>query len=438
MHWIMSRVATAMLEGISLSALRWKSGSTAAGAARSAAATPASQDRQRRAVGRGLGALEDADASAACVGARSTIGRVARHAATSRSRAARTAAACGRVRASARRPRQPWRRRSRRSRRPAGAPARAGARGERGGELPVAPQLARPCRCRSRVPAPPPRRCTAQARPGAPPRSSTTTQSGVQRLDAGRSAAARCRPWGMRRPPPPSTRIGSTRPQTMMPSPTARLSAVARPPAAISASSSVDRPTPLWAVTSGVDAPARQADACSGARPCRPAHHSAGYCIEHRAREQVEPRPQNPGRGTVSCRRPPAVREAGAGVRAGGVKVEARWCRRSRSRPRRRRPRRRARAAASRTTPKACRSARRARAWRQPAGPGSKLSGGALGEQLVTHGSSESSSTRSPAVSSDSTHQAATTGASVRRRERQRAVVDVRQLVPSSSGWNCS
>ena len=33
---IVSRVATAMLEGISLSALRWKSGSTAAGAARSA------------------------------------------------------------------------------------------------------------------------------------------------------------------------------------------------------------------------------------------------------------------------------------------------------------------------------------------------------------------------------------------------------------------
>ena len=88
-----------------------------------------------------------------------------------------------------------------------------------------------------------------------------------------------CRPCGMRLPPPLAARTGSTRPQTVVPSPTARLSPVARAPDSSSCRKRVERPIPLAALTSGVDVPFAHAEACRGARPRIPAHQSAGYCI---------------------------------------------------------------------------------------------------------------------------------------------------------------
>src|SRR5918912_823143 len=51
------------------------------------------------------------------------------------------------------------------------------------------------------------------------------------------------------------------------------------PPAASSPISSVDRPTPLGAVSSGVAPGVAQAEAWSGARPRLPAHQRTGYCM---------------------------------------------------------------------------------------------------------------------------------------------------------------
>ena len=77
------------------------------------------------------------------------------------------------------------------------------------------------------------------------------------------------------------------------------------------ARTSVERPIPLGAVTSGVAPPTTQADACRGARPRVPAHQRAGYCSEDRPCKQMESRPQQPSCCPVSRRRTPAKRELG-------------------------------------------------------------------------------------------------------------------------------
>ena len=127
----------------------------------------------------------------------------------------------------------------------------------------------------------------------------------AQRLDetpeAGAVADARgCRPWRGRR-------------------------------AASSSRISVERPIPLGAVTSAVESPAAQAEACSGARPRVPAHQSAGYCISSRSREQVEPRPQDAGGCPVARGRTPAVRELGAVAACSAGAGRSPPCRRSRA-----------------------------------------------------------------------------------------------------------
>src|SRR6266571_6977018 len=108
------------------------------------------------------------------------------------------------------------------------------------------------------------------------PRSSTTRRSGARTATRPGIAVSR-RPCGMRRPPPPSTRSGSTTPQALAPSATHTLSQIALPPAASSLDTSVDLPTPPGPASSATPrSPTVQAEACSGARPRVPAHHRAG------------------------------------------------------------------------------------------------------------------------------------------------------------------
>jgi len=108
------------------------------------------------------------------------------------------------------------------------------------------------------------------------PRRRMTIRSGT-RAGTRRASQASCLPWVVPLSPPPGSRAGSTTPQAVTPSLMQRLSEVAVPPAATSASTKVDFPTPAAPTSRGAPPAAAQTDACSGARPRVPAHHIAGY-----------------------------------------------------------------------------------------------------------------------------------------------------------------
>ncbi len=137
------------------------------------------------------------------------------------------------------------------------------------------------------------------------------------------SPSSRCthgdsrRPWGIRRPAPPSERTGSSNPWTLTPSPTQRLSLTGRPPLATAPSRRVDLPTPPGPASTTSWPPIRTPETCSGTAPATPAHHSAGYCTIAERSSRV-PRPgaarasarvDHPGRWrAVTSSRSPATR----------------------------------------------------------------------------------------------------------------------------------
>ena len=88
-------------------------------------------------------------------------------------------------------------------------------------------------------------------------------------------------------------------------------------------STRVERPTPLGAVTSGIEDSGGAGRGVKRGPATSPRPPKSRVLHQHRPRQQVEPRAQDPGGGPVSCGRTPAVGELRALRRASEVQVEA-------------------------------------------------------------------------------------------------------------------